>query len=364
MRRAVPPELMSLKRVGPVVAVAFAFFLLVALRVGQGDGFRYYHAIQAGQLFSSPALLLPGQAPQPGVGYDGQFYFFIAQDPFLRNPATSPALDNSLRYRRILYPLLAWLLSLGQRRWLPYVLVAINVVACTAAVAACALAAARAGRSPWLALAFAVYPGLWIPLALDLTEPLQLALLGWGMLSGSALLLLLSGLAKETTAVVQGLEMLRLAARLDYRAAARHLAALVALVVWSLLVWRLVRAHESTLGGHLLDPPGAPLLEFVRLLRDPVEAVFEGAAVVICLLAIGRLSWARDRYAVAAAGYALVGLAAGVDTWADPAAYFRVIAAVPLLAFLSWVSARDRAGLLLQAVGVFCGAAVSVPLLL
>lgn len=355
---------LMVRKTGPAVAAAFLFFLLVAFRAGQGDGFRYYHAIQVGEYFARPALLLPGQTAQPGVGYDGQFYFFIAQDPLLRNPVIAPALDNSLRYRRILYPLLAWALSLGQRRWLPYVLIAINVIACTAAVAACAVAAARAGRSPWLALAFAVYPGLWIPLALDLTEPLQLALLAWGMLSGSAVLLLLSGLAKETTAAIQGLEMLRLAARLDYRGAARHLAALVLLAVWSLLVWKLVHAHESTLGGHLLDPPGAPFLEFVKLLEEPVRAVFEGAAVLICLLAVARLSWARDRFAVAAAVYALVGLAAGVDTWADPTAYFRVIAGVPLLAFLSWVSAGDRAGLLLQALGVFCGAAVTVPLLL
>lgn len=355
---------LMLKRIGPPLAAAFLFFLLVAFRAGQGDGFRYFRAIQVGEYFAKPALLLPGQTPQPGVGYDGQFYFFIAQDPFLRNPAIAPALDNSLRYRRILYPLLAWALSFGQRRWLPYALIAVNLAACTAAVAACAVAAERAGRSPWLALAFAVYPGLWIPLALDLTEPLQLALLGWGMLSGSALMLFLSGLAKETTAAIQGLEMLRLAARLDYRGAARHLAALLVLAVWSVLVWKLVHAHESTLGGHLLDPPGAPFLEFVKLLGEPVRAVFEAAAVLICLLGVARLSWARDRYAVAAAVYALIGLAAGVDTWADPTAYFRVIAGVPLLGFMSWVSSRDRAGLLLQALGVFCGAAVTVPLLL
>lgn len=352
-----------MKRAAPAVGVAFLFFLLATLRIGASDGFRFFQPIQVGERFAVPQLLLPGQQPRADLGYDGQFYFYIAQDPFLRNQLIGPALDNSLRYRRILYPLLAWALSLGQRRWLPYTLVAVNILACTASVAACAVAAAKAGRSPWLALAVAVYPGVWVPLLLDLTEPLQLALLGWGMLTGSAGLLLLSGLAKETTAIVQGVEMLRRAARLEYGAAARHLLALSLLAGWSLLVWRVVPAHESTLGGHLLDPPGAPFVGFVRVLKEPVRAIFEASAVAICLLAIARLSWARDRFAVAAAAYAVVGLAAGIDTWIDPTAYFRVVAGVPLLAFMSWVQSRDRAGLILQAVSVFCGAA-TLPILL
>jgi hypothetical protein len=47
-------------------------------------------------------------------GYDGQFYHFIAHDPFLRHD-TAPYVDNPrLRWRRILVPALAWLAALGQ----------------------------------------------------------------------------------------------------------------------------------------------------------------------------------------------------------------------------------------------------------
>ncbi len=343
--------------------MALLFFVLLAVSAGRADGFHYFGTIRVGADFASPSLLLPGQVPRPGTGYDGQFYFFIAQDPLLRTPAIAPTLDNSLRYRRILYPLLAWVLSLGQRAWLPYVLVAINVLAATAAVAACAVAAARSRRSPWLALLVAAYPGVWIPILLDLTEPLQLALLGWGMLAGSASLLLLSGLAKESTAVVQAVEMVRLALLRDHRAALRHLAGLAVLVAWSVLVWRLVAARESTLGGHLLDPPGAPLIALVNPTNQPVRAVFGGIAVLICLLALVRLLGTRDRFALAAAAYALLGLAAGLDTWTDPVAYFRVIAGVPLLSFMSWMETRDRAGLLLQAVAAIAGVTTAVPLL-
>ena len=47
-------------------------------------------------------------------GYDGQFYHFIAHDPWMRH-GTAPFVDNPrLRWRRILVPALAWLCALGQ----------------------------------------------------------------------------------------------------------------------------------------------------------------------------------------------------------------------------------------------------------
>jgi len=344
--------------------VGLLFFTLLALRVGSTDGFRYLRPIQAGELLSRPAVLLPGQVPIRGVGYDGQFYFYIAQDPFLRKPETAPSLDNSLRYRRILYPFLAWLLSLGQRQLLPFVLVALNVLAATAVVTISALAAIRAGRSPWLALAVGLFPGLWIPIMLDLTEPLQLALLAAGMLAGSSGLLLLSCLAKETSAVALLTEGARHLLARRWRPAGRQAFALAVLAGWSLFVWRTVRAHESTLGGHLLDPPGAPFLLLARdLVPQPARAMFLLVAVLICLLALVRLAWARDGGAWAGAAYALVGLAAGSDTWSDPTAYFRVIAGAVVLVFPSWCLARDRAGTILLALGVVAGLATAIVVL-
>jgi hypothetical protein len=47
-------------------------------------------------------------------GYDGQFYHFIAHDPWMRH-GSAPFVDNPrLRWRRILVPALAWLGALGQ----------------------------------------------------------------------------------------------------------------------------------------------------------------------------------------------------------------------------------------------------------
>jgi len=345
--------------------VALAFFAFLGLRSGASDGFRFLHPIQLGEKFSNPALLLDGQRPQKGVGYDGQFVFYIAQDPFLRNPAIAPSLDNSLRYRRILLPLLAWMISLGHREWLPAVLVLINCLAATAVVGIGALAATRAGRSPLPALGLALFPGLWIPALLDLTEPLHLVLLEAGVMTGSAGLLLLAGLAKETAAVAMATQFGRAVVARQWSAAARHLAAAVVLVGWSLIVFRAVHAHESTLGGHLLDPPGAPLISMLRSLPgEPARFLLVLIATLLCVLAIGRLAFTRDAATWAAAAYALVALAAGIDTWADPSAYFRVLAGAVVLTFISWVVVRDRAGTVLLVLATAVGMISLVPLLL
>ena len=46
-------------------------------------------------------------------GFDGQFYRYIAHDPFLRSDLKNYVDDQRLRYRRILIPLLAYGLALG-----------------------------------------------------------------------------------------------------------------------------------------------------------------------------------------------------------------------------------------------------------
>jgi hypothetical protein len=337
------------------IAVGLALFAALGLRAGSVDGFRYYLSIRAGDRYATPGQLLPGQHPVHGNGYDGQFYFFIAQDPFLRNPVTAHSLDNSQRFRRILYPLLAGLLSLGNRSLLPYLLVLVNVLASAATVAACAVAARRAGRPPVLALVVAIFPGLWIPILYDLTEPLQLALVAWGMLLEIPLLLFLSALAKETTAVVQLTEMIRNAAARRWGRALQNGFLLGLVVTWSLFVLRVVRARESNLQGHLLDPPGAPLLELVHAASTPGRYAFLLPPILICALAILRFAWTRDRYAAGAALYGLVGLAAGSDTWIDPLGYYRVIAVAAVLAFMSWTVAGDRLGAAVVILMAFAG---------
>src|SRR5262245_30774632 len=66
--------------------------------------------------------------PLADGSYDGQFAYWIALNP--RPSAAGPQLDvPAYRYQRVLYPLLAWALALGQTALVPWTLVGISFVA-------------------------------------------------------------------------------------------------------------------------------------------------------------------------------------------------------------------------------------------
>ena len=326
--------------------LACLFFVALAVRAGSADGFRYLQPIHAGSRFLQPAVLLAGQRPLPDAGYDGQFYFAIAQDPLLARPETAASLDGSFRYRRILYPLLAWAVSGGQRALVPFALMAVNVVACCGIAVLLAWYAARRGVNPWSSLVVSAFPGLWIPLLFDLTEPTHLALLAGGVIAGSTGLLLLSALAKETAAVVLLVQAGMAAWSRRWRLLLWTVGAVAALAAWSLFAQLAARgARQGALAFAVLDPPGAPFLVLAKDLRgNPANFVLAGLAVLVCLLALGRLLQARDRGAWAAAAYAVAVLASGADVWVALEGYFRIMAGVVVLVYVSWCAARDAIG--------------------
>ena len=136
--------------------------------------------------FTHPQQLPPGAliGDPNAAGYDGQFYYRLALDPFNWNKtAFGITMDQSYRYTRIGYPILAWLVSLGQHQFVPFVLVAINLV-CVAAMAYLGGMFARdAGRHALWGLAFAAYFGLVISVGRDTAEPLAEACMLGGLLA-------------------------------------------------------------------------------------------------------------------------------------------------------------------------------------
>lgn len=143
------------------------------------------------------------------AGYDGQFAYYIARDP-LRASARIDA--PAYRYQRILYPAIAWLLSAGGHpALLPWMMVAINVAAVTAASGLLAGLMGVRGASPWYALyalVLVVFIGTSFAVRADLNEPLALALtlLGLtlverGQLMWAGAAFALAGLAKEVALV-------------------------------------------------------------------------------------------------------------------------------------------------------------------
>jgi len=211
--------------------------------------------------------------PSGSEGYDGQFAYYMALD--LRPAVVAPRLDvPAYRYQRILYPLLAHLLALGEAAWVPWTLILVNLLA-HAAGTACVLAYLRAhGRAARYALIYGLWVGLVLGIGADLYEPLAYALVAGGMLALStgrmalgAAAVSLALFAKETTLPFWGAMLaggFLVEGMKGTRAAAWIGGALFA--AWQLWLWGTFGQMGIASGGALATPfEWIPYMGFLRL---------------------------------------------------------------------------------------------------
>ena len=113
-------------------------------------------------------------------GYDGQFTYYLALDP---NPSTvEKRLDvPAFRYQRILYPILARLIAVGDESIIPWVLLAINLMAHVIGTWAVTQFLVDHDLWPGYALIYGLWVGLVVGVGLDLCGPMAYALVvtGW-----------------------------------------------------------------------------------------------------------------------------------------------------------------------------------------
>ena len=180
--------------VRPALVVGCLYVLFIGLdMLIHGHSFLYYAHI--GPRF---VLHIPGAAP----GYDGQFFYQIARDPlhasqFLDRPA--------YRYQRIVYPMLVWIITLGQASLVPFMLLLVNFLAIVLGTELVARILIQQKMSPWYSLAFGLYFGQATALIFDTTEPLTYFLVCLGLFlimrkrpTAAALIMGLAVLSRET----------------------------------------------------------------------------------------------------------------------------------------------------------------------
>ena len=140
--------------------------------------------IMAGHTYTNPAQLPRGVLRVPNAGYDGQFYYRLALDPAnWHKTAFGITMDQSYRYTRVGYPVLAWLGSFGQHQFVPVVLVAINLLGVAAMAVLGGMFARESGRHALWGLAFVAYFGLVISVGRDTAEPVAEACMLGGLLA-------------------------------------------------------------------------------------------------------------------------------------------------------------------------------------
>jgi hypothetical protein len=172
---------------GPVTATIVVHFLLLAAYVAG------YHGDLSALVCADQTRIgrFPFERITSGFGengYDGQFCYVLARDPW--RPAESGTLDlPGYRHRRILYPALAWALSGGgEPNRLLWALPAINLAAIGVLAWLGATLANHYGRSPWWGFLLPIVLNVGFAALRNLTDPLSATaicglvtahLLGW-----------------------------------------------------------------------------------------------------------------------------------------------------------------------------------------
>jgi hypothetical protein len=298
----------------------------------------------------------------PGPGYDGQFNYFIALDPL----GSARYIDDPpLRYERILYPLAASALALGDPARVPYTLVIVNWLAMVGGALGLAYWLRRWSLSPWLALIYALFPGLYSAFRHDLSEPLAFAFTIWGILAlgwarprgrfiAAALCFALAALTREVTLFVSLPYILRLVwpeiTREGWpamRAGVYRAAGMLATAVGPFLVWKVIL--YGLFGAALIDseqylPFRAPFSGVFAYLPNLTDPQYQNQVLYVMIPG-----------AVAAVA-ALVALIRSPDGW-KPATVALGFNALYLCVFLApqsldaYISAgRIQSGIVLTAI--------------
>jgi hypothetical protein len=268
MRRMASPWV-----VAGVVAVVYALMLAPGLAKDPSQFIHIGHRFLTKSTTST--VIKPSLGYENKVGYDGQFYYFVALDPaHARDYLDEPGIV----YSRIGYPALARGLSAGRASAVPYALILINFLAAVGGTLAVAFLLRRRGLPPALALLYGLYPGLIFSVIRDLTEPLAWALAAAGLLVFdprsrrrlllSAALFALAMLTRETVALFPAILSLSLLLRSEtasrwrdriranfWTAASFGAIALAPLFAWRLFVsyWLQSQTQEQA-GGNAAVP--------------------------------------------------------------------------------------------------------------
>lgn len=286
--------------VAGMVAIAVFCYLYGVKFDGNITGF-----FRIGSELPLSPYLLPDQTRifQGELGYDGQQFLTIALDPGLGNPDSVAALDHpAYRYRRILYPLLGYCVGVGNPQWIPWALVAINMVAIAVCTGLMGLLLPVASPR-WRALWTLVIPGIWMIFSLS-TADLLASVWGLGALLslqrrrwGWLAFCFACGLLTRETLLILWLAVVLTVWKRPHRSAIAALGvSVVPLVGWlGYIHWRQLP------GGSGSGNFGWPLVglgeKFQALISNGVTSsnLYEGFLWGLLIMALAILLWVRGR---------------------------------------------------------------------
>lgn len=320
--------------------------------------------INAGSFFTEKRLENKIIVLKNTTGYDGQFYYRLALDPFTKKETDyGIRLDVPLyRQQRILYPFLTWLVSFHLPEIVPDVLVFLNMFLLGIIAYYGSLYSISLKKSGFWGVAFALYPGFLITLSRDLTEITAIAFLLAGMTYlrskhylASGILLSLAILAKETTLIVplsvgmvlafQGFKNMKLK---------EFIGVVLPIVVygfWHLwLYFHWLSQGNIDLGiSNNIGVPFAGIFRFfmsIPLFSSPMQMAFSLEliffVIFIFLIVISIYKTRAPLYMVISwLIYLVVCLCLTTSVWVDDYAFMRALSELYILGLIILLSAKD-----------------------
>jgi hypothetical protein len=301
-------------------------------------------------------------------GYDGQFYFAIAQAPFQRHDI---GIDfPPMRQSRILYPVLGWALTGGDANRLLWALPLINLLAIGGLAALGVLLAVRYDLNPWWGLLLPLAVNAGLPLLRDLSDVVSTLAVAallvawlfrwpwWALVLGA----LAAVLGREQNVPIVVILLGLAAWRRQWLTVAALAAVLVVWAGWLAVLWQMYGLWPFHHTEGAFDRPLAGL--WLRLSHFKVKSP-DGLCVALILLQIALSFYLIRRRAdpavvlVALFGSALA-LMGGDVFYCDFWSYSRVFAMLPLAVWVGCVETRLRWPLAVTATQFLVPVAVAV----
>lgn len=349
----------------PALLTAVLYGAFILLRLGFHD-FNPTAFVAAGdRLCDLGRLPANFKVLKDSAGYDGQFYYRLALNPFTAGPSSAGVqLDHpAYRHQRIAYPLLVWLFSVGKPEYVPAMMILINYF----------FLCGIAWLGGWYAKAFHVsvmwgmiiplYPGFLLTLSRDLNEIVAVffilasfVLLRKNKPVAAAALLSLGVFAKETALLV-ALGSALVYCRDFFKHSSRKavpwcffLAPLFFYCLWQLLLFFYWGVFPAAGGMQNLGPPFVGIFRFISTLLPPASAaeslylaelLFIGSGLVAAALAM-RSSAADAHIKISWLLYSMLMVFLTQLIWCEDWAFARAYTECGILTAIIVLGAKSR----------------------
>jgi hypothetical protein len=299
-----------------------------------------------GDYFKAPQIWTPGTLIHKGsVGYDGQFYYYIAHDPFIQGQSYDHIDFPAYRYQRIIYPLAVWLLAFGHPPLIPWMMVAVNLLGILLGTWFFILILKHFGRSPGYSLFYPACWGFLLCLLRSLPEPLAITFVVMavylylkGKTTWQVISLSLAGLTQETTLLVSIGFLFYSLGRKEFRRSLYFLSPFMTYLLWQLYFYAHFQIFSFLGGTQNFGLPFQGILEkfFMLCQGNPsYEKISELLyLILITILIITALCDIYKYYSpltLTFLGYALMTSLLNHLIWVEPWSYAR--ATLGLLVF-------------------------------